>query len=710
VTNTDTAPAPAKPKAKTEDTPVVPAKPKDWSWRHGPIIAPVNAGLGACSLGMLGDLAGVSPWWGLGAGLAGACGHGVRSIVRDVTPLGMVYRTTAWLGAGAWGAWALHTSAWSPDVLTALAAGTVALGLAAPEMADHETRAVTRREKEVAAAAQAESDAVAAARRLKVAKEWEARLDRVCMVKGALIQAVQDWPEGGGYTLQVRLPAGGMTWRQVASATDGLATDADLPHGCGVEVHPGKSRGVLLLKVATIDTTAEAKPYPIDNLTPLTFTGPLPVGMRRASVPASVNLLEDPMMIVGRRGSGKTVHLQVINAGLARCQDALIWHIDLNGAGMSSPWLSDFLAGQQDRPVIDWVAPTAAEAMLMVTTAVAIAKGRKVAYKQLMESVNDDKLPISAQVPAIVLVLDEGAEAVAASRGNTDLAGALDELISIARAARVQEVFSGLRATSETIPTTLKKQVGVKVQMRPEDIDEIAQLFGWHSGVSVEDAPYPGSGLLKTPDSRGILPFRGYDLRPDAIRAIARAVAPWRPTLDKPSAGIAGTAYANRWDRYGVLAHRPRRHHAHPENPRPVREHAPIRAGGGSRRARTREGRPRKEPGDPPEAPRRSREPEAADRGRQRRVRRDRLRGAVGRRRGPRLDRRQGRTSREGAQGRRTRRHPHRRHRREAREGRREAVPADPLPVARRLGGEDRPRRLVARLTGVRRESDSGGS
>jgi hypothetical protein len=552
VTTPDTKPAPVKAKPKTEDTPAVPAKPRDWSWRHGPIIAPVNAGLGACSLGMLGDLAGVSPWWGLGAGLAGALGHGVRSIVRDITPLGMAYRTTAWLGGGTWGAWALHTSAWSPDVLTALAAGTVALGLAAPEMADHETRAVTRREKEVAAAAQAESDAAAAARRKAVAVEWEARLDRVCQAKGCLIQAVQDWPEGGGFTLQVRLPAGPTTWRQVAAAVDGLATDADLPHGCGVEVHPGKSRGVLLLKVATVDTTAEAKPYPIDNLTPLTFTGPLPVGMHRASVPASVNLLEDPMMIVGRRGSGKTVHLQVINAGLARCQDALIWHIDLNGAGMSSPWLSDFLAGQQDRPVIDWVAPTAAEAMLMVTTAVAIAKGRKVAYKQLMDSVNDDKLPISAQVPAIVLVLDEGAEAVAASRGNTDLAAALDELISIARAARVQEVFSGLRATSETIPTTLKKQVGVKVQMRPEDMDEIAQLFGWHSGVSVEDAPYPGSGLLKTPDSRGILPFRGYDLRPDAIRAIARTVAPWRPTLDKPSADIAGTAYANRWDRYGA--------------------------------------------------------------------------------------------------------------------------------------------------------------
>lgn len=554
-TQTTTTPAaapktPAKATGKTPaPAPPTPARPRDWSWRHGPVIGPVNAGLGLCGASMVADLAGVSPWWGAAAGLAGAAGHGVRAISRDVTALGIAYRAGAWLSAGGWTAWALHTSAWSPNVLAALTAGTVGLGLAAPEMADHETRAVTRRRKEQDAAKLAEAEAAAAARRIVIAQEWEDRLTRVCQVRDVLVQAVQDWPEGGGFTLQVRVPGGA---RSIAGATDVLAADANLPHGCGVEVYPGKTRGVLLLKVATVDTTAEARPYPISDLTPLTFTGPLPVGMHRASVPATVCLLEDPMMIVGRRGSGKTVHLQVVNAGLVRCTDALVWHIDLNGAGMSAPWLDAYLSGEQDRPVIDWVAPTAEEALLMVQTAIDIAKGRKVAYKPLMKAVNDDKIPVSAAVPAIVLVLDEGAEAVAANRGNATLAAALDELISIARAARVQEVFSGLRATAETIPTAMKKQVGVKVQMRPEDEAEVAQLFGWHSGVSIEDAPHPGSGLLKTPDSRGVLPFRGYDLRPDAIHAIARAVAPWRPTLDAPSRQIAGDAYADRWDRYGA--------------------------------------------------------------------------------------------------------------------------------------------------------------
>ncbi len=530
-----TAPAPVKP-------------PRDWSWRHGPIIGPVNAGLGLCAVSMVGDLTGVLGWSGAVAGAAAAGGVTFRAHRQDISPLGLGYRAACWMTAGGWMSWALATSAWSPDVLAGLAAGVLAAGLAAPEMAEHETRVNDGRRKEADALAQAQARDAADKRRIAIALEWEARLAKATGFKGFQVVGVQDWPDAGGYTIETRLP-GGVTKRMLAGMSEALATDADLPLGCGVEVGGGKSRGFVLLRVSTVDTTAEAQPYPTD-ITPLTLTGPLPIGMHRASVPATVTILEDPLMIVGRRGSGKTVALQTLNAGIARCVDALVWHIDLNGAGMSSPWLDDFLAGRIDRPPIDWVAATPDEALLMVTVAVNIAKGRKVAYKALMRSVNDDKIPISAAVPAIVIVLDEGAEAVAASRGYASLAAALEELISIARATRLQIVLSGLRATSETIPTTLKRQVGIKIQMRPEDVEEVAQLFGWAGGITVEDAPYPGSGLLKTPESRGIAPYRGFDLRPADIRRIAAETAAWRPYLDKPSADIGGTAYANRWARY----------------------------------------------------------------------------------------------------------------------------------------------------------------
>jgi hypothetical protein len=202
--------------------------------------------------------------------------------------------------------------------------------------------------------------------------------------------------------------------------------------------------------------------------------------------------------------------------------------------------------------VIDWVAPTVEEALIMVRTAVDMAKGRKGIYQQRMAAVDDDKLPIDAEVPGIVIVLDEGAEAVAANRGNQDLRVELEKLVSIARASRFNLVLSGLRGTAEIIPPALKAQAGVKIWMRPEDPHEVAQLLSWSgaAGISIEDAPWPGSGLMRAPGQPGITPYRGFQLRPAQIRDIAIACQNTRPVLDLPTARIGGSAYARRWDRY----------------------------------------------------------------------------------------------------------------------------------------------------------------
>ena len=519
----------------------------DWSWRHGPVAGPVNAGGGLVAATMVADLASVSPWWGAAAGAAAAAGVGVRAASREVSRLGLTYRVGCWLGAGGWMSWALATSAWAPDVLAAAVAGTLAAGLAAPEMAGHESRVRGRRRQAEAAASEAQAKAAAAAARVAIATDWESRLARVARVNGALVEAVQSWQSGAGYSMQVRLPQGGTTWKQLAGFADALAADADLPHGCGIEVAPGKTRAVVVIRVATIDTTATSQPYPI-HAGATSFTEALPLGMERHSRIADAVFLEDPCIVVGRQGSGKTTCLQTINAGVVRSTDALNWHIDLNGSGMSLPWLAPWLAGETDRPVLDWVAPTVEEAELMIETAIAMAEGRKVIYQERMAAVDDDKLPIGPDVPAIVITLDEGAEAMGVNRGNKTLIGLLDKLVSIARAARIRLIVSALRATADIIPPNVKAQAGVKIYVRPESEHEVAQLFGW--GHSVEDVSRPGSGLLQRPSMPGLTPYMGFQLKPSTIRQLATICTPWRPLLDVPTARIGGAVYAHRWDRY----------------------------------------------------------------------------------------------------------------------------------------------------------------
>lgn len=529
----------------------------EWSWRHGPVIGPVNAVGAAAGTAMVGSLAGVSPWWAAGAGLAAAGTVAARAAQRGVSRAGVVYRGCCWAGAGAWTGWALATSPWSVDTLAGLAVGGLVAGLGGAELSDHEQRVTARRAQAVEAARVAEEaarvaageEAVAAAR-VEVALVWEARLARVAQLSGVVVEGVQEWPSGAGYSLQVRLPQGGATWRNIASCVDGLAADADLPHGCGVEVAPGPSRQVAILQVATVDTTAVPQPYP-DDTSELSYAQPLPIGMLRASRVAHVELLDDPALIVARIGSGKSNLLQVINADLVRCTDALIWHIDLNGAGMSRPWLTPWLRGTTGRPVIDWVASTAQEAEVMLTAAISIAKRRKTAYSALMDSVNDDKIPISPQVPAIVIVLDEGAEVVAANRGQKTLATKLDELISTARASRVQVVASALRATAEILPTSIKAMAGTRLFLRPTDEHEVAQLLGWRTGVSLDDVSTPGSGLLRAAGSAAVMPVRVWRMAPAQIAALTVAAGGLRPRLDPASsAAAAGPAYSNRWNRY----------------------------------------------------------------------------------------------------------------------------------------------------------------
>ena len=511
----------------------------EWTWRHGPVLGTVNAAGGALSVAMVGNLSGTSPWWPAAGGVlaAGACTAAAAH--QGVSRAGLWYRAAVFAGAGGWVSWAVATTPWSPDALGALGAGALAAGLLAPVMSRHEDTVRRGRHRRFLAA-----------QRLAVAQEWSERLDRVCQVRGARILGVQTWDTGAGFSLDVEMPPGGQTWRQIASAVDGLAADARLPEGCGVEAGPGADRGRAIVRVCTVNVLAADVPYP-DGITPLTITEELPVGVHRDGAGTLVDLLDDSGIVIGQKGSGKTVVLQDINAALVRCPDVLVWHIDLNASGMSLPWIRPYLDGRADRPVIDWVAADAAEAVRMTRAAIEIALARKRRYQQRMAAVDDDKLPVDHEVPAIVIVLDEGAEALGDRSGDRRMLANIDEIVSIGRSARVNVVFSALRATTDTIGLPgLKKQSGQRIGMRVDDPEELSFLFGWHHAVSTEDVPYPGTGLVKTRRVPAPTPFKSYRITPSTIARIAQTAGPWRPALDEPSARAAGPDYAGRWTRY----------------------------------------------------------------------------------------------------------------------------------------------------------------
>lgn len=528
----------------------------DWSARHTPISGTMNAAYTALSVAAVGSQTGLPGSWAMGASTVGALGSAISGASREV-PLSkgsIGLRVAAWLSGGAWTSYALsQDNVWEWGVLGPLLAAACGFGAAAGGLAIKHLRDERRRQ-----------DAHNALMRVKVAREWIARIERVAGIKGADVINVEDWKDqhtgrktGAGYDIEVRLPEGGATWRSLQQYTDGFAADARLPEGCGVEVFCGADRGLAIMKVSTKNSLLETIDVPHDA-SPLSFEESFDIGVLRDSTLAMINIREFSAMLVGAKRTGKTNELLTIMTRLLRMPNLRIWVIDFNGGGVALQWLRAWNdLGRPGRPPIDWVASEPREAAAMANAAVRIAKARKTGYTKLMAEANTDLLPMTADLPGIVIVTDEGAE-VYANPKHSAVSEPMKEVLRIAGASGVNQINCFLRATADvTGDTLIKSQSRALIGMMMSNEDELAYLLGWKNGVKPEDMPERGYGAVSMDPSGPASVFRGYRTRPNDITWFVENTVQYRrnESLDQVSAEAAGEIYATRWaeDRAGHL-------------------------------------------------------------------------------------------------------------------------------------------------------------
>ncbi|MCX5562739.1 hypothetical protein [Streptomyces sp. NBC_00038] len=519
----------------------------DWESGHGPFTAPISAAGSMLAASYAANSAGVTPWWGAGIAGAGLVGSHIAGRQSGAGRGSLVLRAAAWVGAGAWCSWALNVGPWTMNCLSALAAGAVGLGAA---MAGN--RAAQRRAEEAQAAAYAAAAHAAVQHEHRaLAGEWSARFSRVSGIEGVQVVGVEMWDQGG-FTLEGRFPEGGYTWRDMQRCADGLAGDARLPNGCSVEITEGIDRGSFLANVETVNlVSGNPKTYPADY-SPRSYNDGLQMGTHRDGSECAPVCRQLTGIGTGRRGSGKSNLMHVWIAGQVRMVDALVWVVDLNGGGLALPWLRAWhRAGRPGRPPIDWVADTPEKVRDMAGALLRIAKARKPGYADLMIEANDDKLPVSPEVPAIITNADEIAELYSnKARRNPVLRQAGDWLIHVvelARAVACNLMMSALRATQDVLEEPqLVVQSGLKVGMQSDE-REINYLMGWNDKISPEDMPEPGTGVVKELDAPA-RPFQAYRITPAEIAKIVVAVAEIRPELDELSRLAAGEAYERRWE------------------------------------------------------------------------------------------------------------------------------------------------------------------
>ncbi|MGW3021293.1 hypothetical protein [Streptomyces longwoodensis] len=513
---------------------------------------PVIVATGAFAVATTGAATHMPPGWALAVGAAGALGHTVIGLRVRNAGRTLATHAASWLVGAGWTTWAMTHGPLTWAALGSLATIGVGIGAAARSAALYEEA----REEETAAAEQRAIARELSAERRAIAAEWIDRIQRVCSITVRVV-GVEQWATGAGYSIDAELPPGGATWNKIAAESARLSADARLPHGCTATASPGIHQGRVIIDVTTINVLEQERTYPTDY-GPLSVHTGIPWGYRTNAEQILAYLREQCALIVGPTGSGKTNMVHSILAGFARADDILTWVIDLNAGSAGLPWVLPALNGEIDapdgkavRPGIDWLAGTYDEAMTMLDTAVAVAKQRKMGYQDVLARANTDLLPISAKIPQIMLVIDEGAEILASpDRQVRKLGEKILEVIRIARAMGIRTVLTALGATGSVLSNLMiRREAKVRVALTGGETEgmDLSKMFPGSRGLRVEQAPHKGAGFMGTPESPAAL-FKAWRILPNQIREIIAATSDRHPVLDDISARAAGPDYARRWD------------------------------------------------------------------------------------------------------------------------------------------------------------------
>lgn len=542
--------------------------PLDWAAGHGPATGTLSVTTGAAALALAGATVHLDPAVPLLAAAGGAAIHGLgTSLRRGLTAPSVLTRTAAWLGCGTWDYYALAHGPLTRAALTALGG----LGLAIYAGAHHaELTELAHEDPAPATPPDPDPAQLEAARqraRDAIAEIWEARIKAVTGLD-VRIESVESWSDDAGLSLEVALP-NRATVKTLSGAAEALAAAADLPLGCVIKVVPGPSQGFAILDIPTRNRMSEIVDLPADY-SPISLLTGIPWGMLPIGELATVLLREANALIVGPPGSGKSTFLDVVITGFDRCIDTLTWVIDLGkhgGAGIG--WVLPFLearglvptppgaqpAPADTQPGVDWIAGTPAEALIMVSVALAIGKARELEYQALMRQQNTNLLPISARIPQIEIVIDEGVELLAPVRFTDKLMRALQEGVQrvsrTTRAMGIRLVTTAVDANLSAIgDTSILKFAPVGVALTSmESTGNVAGKLFPKARIDTSQLTAQGSGVIGQAGEGGFppTPFKGWRTSPNQTREAVIETRALRPTLDPVSLRAAGSAYAERW-------------------------------------------------------------------------------------------------------------------------------------------------------------------
>ncbi|MEU3452207.1 hypothetical protein ABZ671_00990 [Micromonospora sp. NPDC006766] len=410
---------------------------------------------------------------------------------------------------------------------------------------------------------------------------WWADVLRRALKRPVTVLRVKPWdvPEDGEW-VYAEIPDD-LDFNRFDTGSGTIAEKAKLPLGCTVRAKPGSHQGIVVLEVMLRDCLTEYREAREDT-TPSSINEDIELSRLPQGGYVTANLREKSMLVGGMTGAGKTTFLHRVIMRMARWVNALVWVIDFNGGGVGWPWVEMWAKGLAVKPVVDWVADDEYEAAVMVAVFRAVMKDRKVSpeARRRKKAANSSVLPVDKDLPAIILITDEGAEvAQAATLIGVLVKMGITKAAQIGRAEGGRVVMSVLRGTSDLLDRALKTAMAVMVCLRMALPEEYGHVLGAEPRCK---GPMPnGRMYVNFPEAgEGPVITQTDNVTPKMIEAHSIATAHLRPDLDERGQKVAarvtvrdvlggkdprdhadiarhpvmrdveeGRAYAGRWDR-----------------------------------------------------------------------------------------------------------------------------------------------------------------
>jgi hypothetical protein len=496
----------------------------------------------------------------------------ITGLAASTRPVVTLHRVGCLVGGGVWAS-AVAWRGWTAAEVVWLAVGAVAMAVL--------TLALPRDEAATVAAVGPDGMPDRRPREVRDLEALLRELDR----RPIRVTDVRPWDDPrDGRRAWVDLPRA-MTVSDLATLSARIAGGLHLPPGCVVQVRTGDHQGQAILDIMLRDCLVD--PVPVDGATTeASITDAFPLVHDARGNPIMVCLRLMSAVIGGAPDTGKTTLLRRIILQLARCTDTLVWVVDLNGGGLAEPFVTPWAQGRAAAPAVDWVAGDEVEGAILLATAQAIIRDRKRSGEAIRRkrAANSAVLPVDRQLPAIVVLTDEGGEVrQAAGLLGRLCAEGISRFAQIGRAEGGRAVISVLKGTADLLDRGLKVVAPMRVCLGMTEDAEYSHVLGVDPprGTALQ---HKGSCWIVPGMQQPLTLARSSDVPIDLIERHTIATARLRPRLDERAQRVAaklsisdvlggrdprdhvdiardpamrdvaaGRAYEGRWDRAGAL-------------------------------------------------------------------------------------------------------------------------------------------------------------